>query len=154
MCGIAGIVHFDTNRTVDKTVLKRMTDVVSHRGPDGEGFYVDKNVGLGHRRLAIIDLSTGDQPMISEDKNLVVVFNGEIYNYVELKEELKSCGHRFNTSSDTEVILHAYEEWGFDCQKKFNGMWAFALWDARQKHLFVSRDRLGEKPLHFSLRDN
>ena len=154
MCGIAGVVHFDTNRTVDKSMLQRMTDVLSHRGPDGKGFYIDKNIGLGHRRLAIIDLTTGDQPMFSEDKGLVVVFNGEIYNYVELREELKSLGHRFNTSSDTEVILSAYEEWGFDCQNKFNGMWAFAIWDARERLLFLSRDRMGEKPLHFSLRDN
>jgi asparagine synthase (glutamine-hydrolysing) len=154
MCGIAGTLHFDTNRTVDKAVLERMTNVLSHRGPDGKGFYVNKNIGLGHRRLAIIDLSTGDQPMFSEDKNLVIVFNGEIYNYVELKEELKSLGHRFNTSSDTEVILSAYKEWGFECQKKFNGMWAFAIWDARERHLFLSRDRMGEKPLHFSVHDN
>src|SRR5437762_3112702 len=128
MCGIAGIMHFDPSRTVDKTGLQRMTAVLSHRGPDGEGFYADKNIGLGHRRLAIIDLSTGDQPMISKDKSLVVVFNGEIYNYIELREELKSLGHSFNTTSDTEVILSAYEEWGFDCQGKFNGMWAFAIW--------------------------
>lgn len=142
------------NRIVDKTILQRMTHVLSHRGPDGEGFYIDENIGLGHKRLSIIDLATGAQPMISRDKNLVIVFNGEIYNYIELKEELKSLGHVFNTSSDTEVILRAYEEWGFDCQQKFNGMWAFALWDARQKHLFLSRDRIGEKPLHYSLRDN
>jgi asparagine synthase (glutamine-hydrolysing) len=154
MCGIAGLLHFDINRTVDKAILQRMTNVLSHRGPDGEGFYIDKNIGLGHKRLSIIDLSTGAQPMISKGKNLVIVFNGEIYNYLELKEELKSLGHEFNTSSDTEVILNAYEEWGFDCQKKFNGMWAFAIWDTRQKHLFLSRDRIGEKPLHFSLRDN
>jgi asparagine synthase (glutamine-hydrolysing) len=131
-----------------------MTNVMSHRGPDGKGFYVDKNIGLGHRRLAIIDLSTGDQPMFSKDKKLVIVFNGEIYNYVELKEELKALGHRFTTASDTEVILGAYQEWGVDCQKRLNGMWAFALWDARQQQLFLSRDRIGEKPLHYSLRDN
>ncbi len=155
MCGIAGTFHFDTGRTVDRAVLEKMTNVLSHRGPDGKGFYVNKNIGLGHRRLAIIDLSTGDQPMFSEDKKLVIVFNGEIYNYVELKEELKALGHRFTTASDTEVILSAYQEWGVDCQKRLNGMWAFALWDAReQQYLFLSRDRIGEKPLHYSLRDN
>ena len=139
---------------MDRAVLEKMTNVLSHRGPDGKGFYVNKNIGLGHRRLAIIDLSTGDQPMFSEDKKLVIVFNGEIYNYVELKEELKALGHRFTTASDTEVILSAYQEWGVDCQKRLNGMWAFALWDARQQQLFLSRDRIGEKPLHYSLRDN
>ena len=139
---------------MERSLLERMTNVLSHRGPDGEGFYVRANIGLGHRRLAIIDLSTGDQPMLSRDKNLVIVYNGEIYNYLELKEELKSLGYRFDTASDTEVILSAYEEWGFDCQNKFNGMWAFALWDARAQHLFLSRDRIGEKPLHFSVRDN
>jgi asparagine synthase (glutamine-hydrolysing) len=154
MCGIAGILHFDSQRRVDRTTLERMTNVLSHRGPDGCGFYMAKNIGLGHRRLAIIDLFTGAQPMISEDEQLVLVFNGEIYNYVELREELKTLGYSFNTSSDTEVILRAYEAWGFECQKKFNGMWAFALWDARERHLFLSRDRIGEKPLHFSLRDN
>jgi len=129
-----------------------MTTVMAHRGPDGEGIYIDKNVGLGHRRLAIIDLSTGAQPMLSSDKSLALTFNGEIYNYIELRQELESLGHKFQTSSDTEVILRGYEQWGFDCQAKFNGMWAFALWDARKKHLFISRDRLGEKPLHYAMR--
>ena len=154
MCGICGLLHFNTDRAVDRTILQKMNDVLSHRGPDGEGFYIDRNIGLGHKRLSIIDLSTGSQPMMSQDQSLVIVFNGEIYNYIELKEELKASGHTFDTSSDTEVILHAYEEWGFDCQQKFNGMWAFALWDARQKQMFLSRDRIGEKPLHFAVRDN
>src|SRR5689334_20315846 len=109
MCGIAGILHFDPQRKVDSTMLERMTNVLSHRGPDGCGFYAGKNIGLGHRRLAIIDLSTGAQPMISEDEQLVLVFNGEIYNYVELREELKTLGYQFRTSSDTEVILRSYE---------------------------------------------
>jgi asparagine synthase (glutamine-hydrolysing) len=154
MCGIAGTFHFDTGRAVNRALLEDMTNALSHRGPDGKGFYVNKNIGLGHRRLAIIDLSTGDQPMFSKDKNLVIVYNGEIYNYLELKEELKSLGYRFLTTSDTEVILSAYQEWGFNCQNKFNGMWAFAIWDSRQRHLFLSRDRVGEKPLHYSVRDN
>jgi len=110
MCGIAGIVHDDAEKSVDQALLRIMTDAIAHRGPDGEGFYIDRNVGLGHRRLAIIDLSTGDQPMISEDKSLALVFNGEIYNYVELKEKLKSLKHQFRTTSDTEVILKAYQQ--------------------------------------------
>lgn len=131
-----------------------MTRALSHRGPDGEGYYDDGNVGLGHRRLAIIDLSTGTQPMYSADGDIVLVFNGEIYNYLELREELRNLGHNFLTASDTEVIIAAYEQWGVDCQQKFNGMWAFALWDARQKQLFLSRDRMGEKPLHYSVHDD
>lgn len=154
MCGIAGAFHFDKGRRIDGAVLQEMTRVLSHRGPDGEGYYVAGNIGLGHRRLSVIDLSTGAQPMISDDKCLAIVFNGEIYNYIELREELRSLGHRFSTSSDTEVVLKAYEEWGFDCQGKFNGMWAFAMWDARNRLLFLSRDRIGEKPLHYSVRDN
>ena len=154
MCGIAGIFHFDMDRTVDRTTLERMTNVLLHRGPDGKGFYIDKSIGLGHRRLAVIDLSTGDQPMFSKDRKIVIIFNGEIYNYIELKEELKGLGHKFTTTSDTEVILSAYQEWGVDFQKKLNGMWGFALWDAREKQLLLSRDRIGEKPLHYCLRDN
>ena len=154
MCGIAGTLHFDANRVVDKTTLERMTNVLSHRGPDGEGFYFDKNIGLGHRRLAVIDLTTGDQPMFSKDRKVVIVFNGEIYNYIELKAELRGLGHSFTTSSDTEVILSAYDEWGVNFQKKLNGMWALALWDGRKQQLLLSRDRIGEKPLHYSLRDN
>ena len=154
MCGIAGVLHFDKDRRVDKATLHGMTNILSHRGPDGEGYYIADNIGLGHRRLAVIDLSTGAQPMISQDKNLVIVFNGEIYNYVELRDELRALGHTFTTSSDTEVILKAYEQWGFECQAKFNGMWAFAIWDARNRLLFLSRDRLGEKPLHYSVKDD
>lgn len=151
MCGIAGLLHYDPTRRVDGDMLRRMTRAVSHRGPDGEGYYENGNVGLGHRRLAIIDLSTGNQPMYSADMTLALVFNGEIYNYLELKDELKSLGHDFVTTSDTEVVIAAYRQWGFDCQQKFNGMWAFALWDSREKVLFLSRDRIGEKPLHYSV---
>src|SRR5438045_5589009 len=118
MCGIAGILHFDRSRPVDRTTLQRVTNTLAHRGPDGEGYYVNGNLGLGHRRLAIIDLWTGDQPMFSEDRNLVIIFNGEIYNYLELKEELKGLGYNFRTTSDTEVMLTAYKEWGIDFQKK------------------------------------
>ena len=154
MCGIAGIFHFDTDRQINLDRLKEMTDQLVHRGPDGKGYFVKDNIGLGHRRLAIIDLSTGNQPMFSEDENLAVVFNGEIYNYLEVREELSSFGYRFRTQSDTEVILNAYKHWGIEFQNKLNGMWAIALWDNKEKQLLVSRDRLGEKPLCYSVYDN
>jgi len=150
MCGISGIFHFDKERVVDPLIIKQMTDVISHRGPDDEGFYISDNIGLGHRRLSIIDLNTGGQPMFNDDKSLVLVFNGEIYNYIELRDELKTYGHHFSTRSDSEVILKAYEQWGPDCQNKFNGMWAFAIWDQALHRLFISRDRIGEKPLYYS----
>lgn len=154
MCGIAGLLHFDEARKVDRGMLESMTNVLSHRGPDGENYYVANHVGLGHRRLAVIDLSTGSQPMTSSSSGCVIVFNGEIYNFVELRSELKDRGHVFHTSSDTEVVLKAYEEWGFECQTHFNGMWAFAIWDVQNRWLFLSRDRIGEKPLYFSIRGN
>lgn len=154
MCGITGIYHIDEKRIVDQTQLKKMTGIISHRGPDDEGFFINKNVGLGHRRLSIIDLNSGKQPMYNDDKSIVIVFNGEIYNYLELKEELKKIGYYFNTNSDTEVIIKAYEAWGIDCQTKFNGMWAFIIWDENIKRLFISRDRIGEKPLHYAFWDN
>lgn len=154
MCGIAGIFHFDASRKVDEPALKKMTNCLSHRGPDGEGFYCKDSIGLGHRRLSIIDLSTGDQPMFSEDKSLALIYNGEIYNYIELKDELQKLGCKFRTNSDTEVIICAYETWGVACQNKLNGMWSFALWDERKNQLFISRDRIGEKPLYYSTQDN
>ncbi len=154
MCGITGIFHFEKSRKVDYNRLKKMTDIIRHRGPDGEGFYSDKYIGLGHRRLSIIDLSTGAQPMFNDNKSIVLVLNGEIYNYIELKQELINLGHTFRTTSDTEVVIRAYQEWGVDCQKKFNGMWAFALWDEKQQQLFLSRDRIGEKPLNYAVVDN
>ena len=122
--------------------------------PDGEGFYMRQGIDLGHRRLAIIDLSTGQQPMYSEDQKIVLIFNGEIYNYLELKEELILLGNKFTTTSDTEVIINAYRTWGVDCQNHFNGMWAFALWDETLHRLFISRDRIGEKPLYYSRYDH
>ena len=154
MCGIAGVYHFDRNRPVSKEKLKQMTDIIKYRGPDGDGYFIENNVGLGHRRLSVIDLNTGDQPMYSDDGNKVLTFNGEIYNYIELREELSMKGYVFKTNSDTEVVIKSYEEWGFDCQNKFNGMWAFALWDKLKKELFLSRDRIGEKPLHYSVYEN
>ncbi len=131
-----------------------MVASLAHRGPDGAGTWHDHTVALGHTRLAIIDLTTGRQPMTSEEGALAIVFNGEIYNYVELKQELEKLGCGFRTTSDTEVILHAYRTWGIDCQSRFNGMWAFAIWDAHHRQLFLSRDRVGEKPLHFTVYDD
>ncbi|MEO6302045.1 MAG: asparagine synthase (glutamine-hydrolyzing), partial [Bacteroidia bacterium] len=154
MCGIAGIFNFNSTQIVNRDLLRSMTDVINYRGPDGDGFFIDNCLGLGHRRLSIIDLATGDQPMISDDKSLALILNGEIYNYIELKEELVKKGYRFKTTSDTEVVLKAYEEWGYDCQNKFNGMWAFALWDKTKQVLFLSRDRIGEKPLHYAVHNN
>jgi asparagine synthase (glutamine-hydrolysing) len=149
MCGITGIYHYNSSETTSRELLKKMTDCLCHRGPDDSGYFVDKTIGLGHRRLSIIDLSTGNQPMYSADKTIALVFNGEIYNYVELKKELETLNHKFVTNSDTEVIIHAYEQWGKDCQTKFNGMWAFALWDSSKEELLLSRDRIGEKPLFY-----
>lgn len=154
MCGITGILHFDRSRSIDKRKLKSMTDIIEHRGPDGDGYFIENNIGLGHRRLSIIDLNTGDQPMYSDDGNKVLVFNGEIYNYIELREELSKKGYVFKTNSDTEVVIKSYEEWGFDCQNKFNGMWSFSIWDKLKQELFLSRDRIGEKPLHYSVYEN
>lgn len=149
MCGITGIYRFGSEEPISRDRLKKMADAIVHRGPDGEGYFVDKSVGLAHRRLSIIDLEGGHQPMFNEENNQCIVFNGEIYNYIEIREELSKKGHKFFTNSDTEVILKSYQEWGFDCQEKFNGMWAFAIWDKKEQHLFLSRDRLGQKPLNF-----
>lgn len=153
MCGIAGVFNFDSDHKIDKDRLKKMTDVIAYRGPDGEGHYINNNIGLGHRRLSIIDLSLGDQPMYNEDRTIILVYNGELYNYIEIREELIRSGHRFRTNSDTEVILKAYEHWGIDCQNKFNGMWSFAIWDERAGQLMLSVDRMSEKPLHYSISD-
>ena len=153
MCGIAGIFHFG-KRAVNRHVLDAMTVALAHRGPDSTGIYIDGGTGLGHRRLSIIDLTTGQQPMSSQDGSLVITFNGEIYNYLELRQELQDMGYRFQTQSDTEVILHSYEAWGASCQNHFNGMWAFAIWDRREQRLFLSRDRLGEKPLYYTVFDD
>ena len=153
MCGISGI--FDRAGTpVDKELLERMTMAIRHRGPDGEGYFVDGGFGIGHRRLSIIDVEGGSQPISNEDGTLQVVFNGEIYNYIELREELLAFGHRFRTLSDTEVIVHAYEQWGNDCVNRFNGMFAFAIVNARENTLLLARDHLGIKPLYYVLIGN
>ncbi|HST22951.1 MAG TPA: asparagine synthase (glutamine-hydrolyzing) [Blastocatellia bacterium] len=148
MCGICGVVNFD-GRPVDRGLVKRMADVIEHRGPDGEGFYFDRheNAGLGARRLAIIDVAAGHQPISNEDGTVSVAYNGEIYNFDELRDQLLAKGHVFRTHCDTEVIVHAYEEWGDACVKRFNGMFAFAIWDDARQRLLLARDRMGVKPL-------
>ncbi len=150
MCGIAGIFDCRGRGETDRGLLRRMTGLLAHRGPDGDGFYHAPGVGLGHRRLAIIDLAAGDQPLFNEDRTVCVVFNGEIYNFQPLMAELAALGHVFRTRCDTEVIVHAWEEWGPACLERFNGMFAFALYDERCESLFLARDRLGEKPLYYS----
>ncbi len=149
MCGICGIVNFNATEPVDHFLVERMTSAQAHRGPDDCGYFVEHNVGLGHRRLSIIDLSGGKQPMFNEDGSVVVVFNGEIYNFADLTGDLIARGHRFTTRSDTETIVHAYEEYGAECMKDFRGMFAFAIWDRRQKRLLLVRDRLGIKPVYY-----
>jgi asparagine synthase (glutamine-hydrolysing) len=151
MCGITGIFDTRGKREVDRALLERMNESQHHRGPDEGGKHIEPGVGLGHRRLSIIDLSTGQQPLFNEDRTVCVVFNGEIYNFQELVPELQALGHTFHTRSDTEVIVHGWEAWGADCVKRFRGMFAFALWDRNQETLFLARDRLGVKPLHYAL---
>jgi len=148
MCSIAGIVNFD--QQVDVELLKRMNLVQKHRGPDDQGYFVHDNVGFAHNRLSIIDLSShGHQPMYNEDETICIVYNGEVYNYLELIPELKSKGHKFRSRTDTEVIIHAYEEYGIECLQKFNGMFALAIWDGRTRQLFCARDRFGIKPFYY-----
>lgn len=151
MCGICGYIHLDSGKPSDRGILEAMTQTLQHRGPDGEGFHLYRNVALGHRRLSIIDLQSGDQPMVSADQQRVISFNGEIYNYIELREELKSHGYQFLTTSDTEVILQAWHRWGAACVEHFNGVWAFAILDKERDLVFLSRDRLGEKPLYYAV---
>ena len=150
MCGIAGRFNFDAAHAVSRDTLVAMTDAVIHRGPDAGGYYLDGAIGLGHRRLSIIDLTTGDQPIGNEDGTVQVIFNGEIYNFAEVRRELIGHGHRFRTHSDTEVIAHGYEQWGERCVERFRGMFAFALWDAAARRLMLARDRLGVKPLYYA----
>ena len=154
MCGITGIFDTRGKREIDRAVLHRMNESQFHRGPDEGGLHVEPGIGLGHRRLSIIDLSTGQQPLYNEDQSVCVVFNGEIYNYRELIPELQSLGHVFHTRSDTEVIVHAWEAWGERCVDRFRGMFAFALWDRNRETLFLARDRLGVKPLFYALLDD
>src|SRR6266511_2557150 len=152
MCGIAGILGFD-QRPVFASELRRMCNAMSHRGPDDEGVYLRNDVGLGMRRLSIIDLKTGRQPISNEDGSIHVVFNGEIYNFEELRQDLEARGHAFRTSTDTEAIVHLYEEHGDRCVDSLRGMFTFALWDERRRLLLLARDRLGIKPLYYTVAD-
>jgi asparagine synthase (glutamine-hydrolysing) len=149
MCGIAGVLHRD-GTPVDERLVRRMTDILAHRGPDGEGFYVRDPVGLGHRRLAIIDLASGAQPMAAAQGGAWITYNGEVYNYRDLRRELVGRGCEFRTTSDTEVVLAAYQTWGVDCLSRLRGMFAFAIWDERRRRLFLARDRVGIKPLVYA----
>jgi asparagine synthase (glutamine-hydrolysing) len=149
MCGIAGVVNW-SGRPVEPALLKTMIGMLRHRGPDDQGVYLDRMVGLAHARLSIIDLAGGRQPMPNADQSLWITFNGEIFNYIELRQELERDGYVFRTSSDTEVILHMYERDGEDCVKYFNGQWAFAIWEPKKQRLFLSRDRLGVRPLFYT----
>ena len=151
MCGITGIFDTRGKRDIDRAVLHRMNESQHHRGPVEGGLHIEPGVGLGHRRLSIIDLATGQQPLYNEDQSVCVVFNGEIYNFQELIPQLQALGHVFHTRSDTEVIVHAWESWGEKCVERFRGMFAFALWDRNRKLLFLARDRLGVKPLYYAL---
>jgi asparagine synthase (glutamine-hydrolysing) len=151
MCGICGKVSWD--EPVDVSLVQRMMDMLVHRGPDDEGMYVEQQVVLGHRRLSIIDLNTGKQPISNEDGTVWIVFNGEIYNFVQLRDELLQAGHRFQTQTDTEVIVHLYEQYGEHCVDRLSGMFAFAIWDVRKKKLFLARDRVGIKPLYYSVNE-
>jgi len=149
MCGIAGFAFVDHTHPVDRELLSRLTTVMHHRGPDADVFHVGPGVGLGHRRLSIIDVEGGDQPIYGEDRSCVVILNGEIYNFQELQSELSARGHVFTTRSDTESIVHAYEEWGLDCVARLCGMFAFVIWDDRKRRLVLARDRAGKKPLYY-----
>jgi asparagine synthase (glutamine-hydrolysing) len=154
MCGIAGIFNLN-GEPVSPVNLRKMTDAIAHRGPDGEGFYTDSFLGLGHRRLAIIDVSpAGHQPMLTQDGQFAIVYNGEVYNFQELRVELESLGYQFRSKTDTEVVLNAYAEWGPDCVSRFNGMFAFAMWDKTRQRLFLARDRYGIKPLYYTFQEN
>jgi asparagine synthase (glutamine-hydrolysing) len=151
MCGISGIWNYKTGQAVERERLRLITELIAHRGPDGEGYYTAPGLGLGHRRLSIIDLEGGRQPMCNEDASVWIVFNGEIYNYPELRQELQGRGHAFRTNSDTEAIVHLYEEFGEGCFEKLRGMFALVLWDERKQQLLLARDRIGIKPLFYGL---
>lgn len=153
MCGLAGI--FDpSGGAVERGLLTRMTGALAHRGPDGDGFHFEPGVGLGHRRLSVVDVAGGQQPMFNEDHSVVIIFNGEVYNFPELRPKLQAMGHEFRNRCDTEAVIHAWESWGPDCLQHLNGMYSFALWDRNQQTLFIARDRLGEKPLFYARRPN
>ena len=154
MCGICGVFHSDRTQRVNRDLLMPMNQQIVHRGPDDDGFFVEENVGLAMRRLSIIDIQTGHQPISNEDQTLWIVFNGEIYNHQELRKDLESRGHRYRTKSDTETIVHLYEQYGDDCVRYLRGMFAFAIWDRSRRRLFLARDRLGIKPLYYRYEGN
>ena len=149
MCGICGVFSPDRDQRVDREVLLAMNQQIVHRGPDDNGIFTEANVGLAMRRLSIIDVQTGHQPINNEDESVRIVFNGEIYNHQELRRDLETRGHRYRTKSDTETIVHLYEEYGDDCVKHLRGMFAFAIWDRSKRGLYIARDRLGIKPLYY-----
>ena len=149
MCGLVGICNFDNKPSVE--VVKDMNQNLHHRGPDDEGYFNNENISFGHKRLSILDLKKSSQPMIDHSNKNIIIFNGEIYNYKTIKKELLDFGYKFSSSGDTEVILKAYDKWGVDCLKKFEGMFVFALWDVSKKHLFLARDKFGEKPIFISI---
>lgn len=151
MCGITGIMDLRGHRGIDLRLVQHMSDLLAHRGPDGSGQFASPGIALGHRRLAILDVAGGRQPMFNETGSVAVVYNGEIYNFLDLVRELAARGHRFQTRCDTEVVVHAWEEWGEACVERFRGMFAFALWDSGREVLFLARDRVGEKPLYYSI---
>src|SRR5688572_10657240 len=153
MCGIAGIVALDAQRAVDAAPLPAMLSCIRHRGPDDEGVHTAPGAALGHRRLSIIDVQGGHQPLYGRRDSTVVIVNGEIYNYRELARELKASGSRFRTASDSEVVAHAYDAWGIDCFDRFDGMFALAIWDGAARRLVLARDRMGEKPLFYTIAD-
>jgi len=154
MCGICGIINFK-QEAVKEATIRKMMQLMKHRGPDDEGIFIEENVGLGFVRLSIIDLTNaGHQPMFSIDERYVMVFNGEIYNYIEIKKELQTKGHQFKTHTDSEVLLTSYIEWGEACMNRFNGMWAFVIYDRKDKKVFASRDRYGIKPFYYLKNDN
>ena len=150
MCGISGIAFSSrSKKQINETVLRQMTDILHHRGPDADGIFIDGNIGLGHRRLSIVDVAHGAQPMFNDDRSSVIVYNGEVYNHADYRNELIAKGHKFQNRSDTETILHLYEEYGRDCVDYLRGMFAFAIWDKRKQELFIARDRFGVKPLYY-----
>lgn len=151
MCGISGILHLQAQTLTDRSLIERINNTLTHRGPDEDGIHIEPGVALGHRRLSIIDVATGQQPLFNEDNSVAVVFNGEIYNFRELAEQLQQAGHRFRTHSDTEVIVHAWEQWGEACVERFRGMFGFAIWDRNRRQLLLARDRLGIKPIYYTL---
>jgi len=150
MCGIVGIFDLSGKREINRELLHIMNESQLHRGPDEGGLHIEPGLGLGHRRLSIIDLSSGQQPMHSADGNVVLTYNGEVYNFPELRKELEASGYTFKTHCDTEVIVYAWQAWGEDCVLRLRGMFAFAIWDREKQTLFLARDRLGIKPLYYS----